>query len=203
MSLLIDLEPEIWEICLFFCITSTVFGTLTWPPLHCFEIRKTLYTSLETQGHACSQSGREKRRDESCQSRAWQPTLWPFPNVQANAGSRLISTEFFSCVLSWCYAIVSPYLSVRSPGLCVQAKLSFSTFLNWKEGATDDSRKRFGCYQQDHSSLHRQIHKILDSDWFSATLIYCLLLHVYDLIQMAIFPKQRALSLVTSKSHDI
>ena len=148
---------------------------------------------LGDSGHACSQSGREKRRDESCQSRAWQPTLWPFPNVEANAGSRLIATEFFSCVLSWCYAIVSSYLSVRSPRLCVQAKLSFSTFLNWKEGTTDDSGKSFGCYQQDHSSLHRQIHKILDSDWFSATRIYCLLLHVYDLIEMETFPKQRAL----------
>ena len=191
------------QICLFFLHNSY---RSTWSPFHCFEMWKTLYTFLETPGHACSLSGWEKRFHKSCQTRAWVPTLRPFPNGQANAGSRLISTEFFSCVLSWRYAIVSPYLSVRSPRLCVQAKFSFSTFLNWKEGTTGDSGKSFGCYQQDHSSLHWQIHKILDSDWFSATLIYdiyCLLLHVYDLIQMEIFPKHRPLSLVTSRSHDI
>ena len=190
------------QICLFFLHNSY---RSTWSPFHCFEMWKTLYTSLETQGHACSLSGREKRCHESCQTRAWVPTLRPFPNGQANAGSRLISTEFFSCVLSWRYAIVSPYLSVRSPRLCVQAKFSFSTFLNWKEGTTGDSGKSFGCYQQDDSSLHWQIHKILDSGWFSASLIYdiyCLLLHVYDLIQMEIFPKHCPLSLVTSRSHD-
>ena len=192
------------QICLFFFLHNSYRST--WSPFHCFEMWKTLYTSLETQGHACSLSGREKRCHESCQTRAWVPTLRPFPNGQANADSRLISTEFFSCVLSWRYAIVSPYLSVRSPRLCVQAKFSFSTFLNWKEGTTGDSGKSFGCYQQDDSSLHWQIHKILDSGWFSASLIYdiyCLLLHVYDLIQMEIFPKHRPLSLVTSRSHDI
>ena len=204
MGLLIGLEPAIWDKFVSFFLHNSYRST--WSPFHCFEMWKTLYTSLETQGHACSLSGREKRCHESCQTRAWVPTLRPFPNGQANAGSRLISTEFFSCVLLWRYAIVSPYLSVRSPRLCVQAKFSFSTFLNWKEGTTGDSGKSFGCYQQDDSSLHWQIHKILDSGWFSASLIYdiyCLLLHVYDLIQMEIFPKHRPLSLVTSRSHDI
>ena len=30
-------------------------------------------------------------------------------------------------------------------------KLLFSSFLTRNEGTTNDSRKRFGCYQQDHS----------------------------------------------------
>ena len=45
---------------------------------------------------------------------------------------------------------------VRSPGLWMQGKLLFSTFVTRNEGTTDDSGKRFGCYQQEHSNLHRQ-----------------------------------------------
>lgn len=34
-------------------------------------------------------------------------------------------------------------------------KLSFSSLLTRNEGTTDDSGKRFGCYQQNHCNLHR------------------------------------------------
>ena len=45
---------------------------------------------------------------------------------------------------------------VRSPGLCVQGKLLFSTFLSRNEGTTDESKKRLGCYQQEQFNLPRE-----------------------------------------------
>ena len=42
---------------------------------------------------------------------------------------------------------------VRSPSLCVQGKLLFSTFLTRNEGTTDESKKRWGCYQQEQFNL--------------------------------------------------
>ena len=45
---------------------------------------------------------------------------------------------------------------VRSQRLCVQEKLSFSTFLTRNEGTTDESEKCFGCYQQEQFNLHRE-----------------------------------------------
>ena len=43
----------------------------------------------------------------------------------------------------------------RSPRLYVQGKFSFSTFLTRNEGITDESEKRFRCYQQEHFSFPR------------------------------------------------
>ena len=45
---------------------------------------------------------------------------------------------------------------VRSPSLCVQGKLLFSTFLTRNEGTTDESKKRLGCYQQEQFNLPRE-----------------------------------------------
>ena len=58
-------------------------------------------------------------------------------------------------------AIVSPDLPVRSPSLFMQGKLSFSTFLTRNEGTTDESKKRFGCYQQEQSNLRKKVKKAI------------------------------------------
>ena len=65
------------------------------------------------------------------------------------------SSEFFSSIRTrglWS----SHTCPFRSPKLNMQGKIIFSTFLTKYEGTTDDSRKRFGCYQQDHYNLHRE-----------------------------------------------
>ena len=65
---------------------------------------------------------------------------------------RTVSLEFFSWVrtgrLLSCHTC-----PVRSPSLCVQGKLLFSTFLTRNEGTTDESNKRLGCYQQEQFNL--------------------------------------------------
>ena len=93
----------------------------------------------------CSQ-GREKRRDESFQDK----TGGRAPGHGTNF-HQTISKRSSECWLLIGHKI--PCIIVSSPSLCVQGKLSFSTFLTIKEGITDDSSKRFGCYQQDHSNL--------------------------------------------------
>ena len=74
----------------------------------------------------------------------WAPK--PAPN------QRTVSPEFFSWVrtrrLLSCHTC-----PVRSPSLCVQGKLLFSTFLTRNEGTTDESKKRWGCYQQEQFNL--------------------------------------------------
>ena len=68
---------------------------------------------------------------------------------------RTVSPEFFSWVrtrrLLSCHTC-----PVRSPSLCVQGKLLFSTFLTRNEGTTDESKKRLGCYQQEQFNLPRE-----------------------------------------------
>ena len=48
------------------------------------------------------------------------------------------------------------YCPVRSPSLCVQGKLLFSTFLTRNERTTDESKTRLGCYQQEQFNLPRE-----------------------------------------------
>ena len=48
------------------------------------------------------------------------------------------------------------YCPVRSPSLCVQGKLLFSTFLTRNKGTTDESKTRLGCYQQEQFNLPRE-----------------------------------------------
>ena len=96
-----------------------------------------------------SQSGRKKRRDESFKhgrKSPWVKTLTgASPNSQPNAASWLrtkmlciilpnrqtASAEFFSCVRTRLLCLVILYYAcpVRSPRLCMQGKLSFSTLL--------------------------------------------------------------------------
>ena len=56
---------------------------------------------------------------------------------------RTVSPEFFSWVRT--RRLLSRHTCpVRSPSLCVQGKLLFSTFLTRNEGTTDESKKTFG-----------------------------------------------------------
>ena len=74
---------------------------------------------------------------------------------------RTVSPEFFLWVhtrrLLSCHTC-----PVRSPSLCVQGKLLFSTFLTRNEGTTDESKKRLGCYQQEQFNLPRE-YSVFDS----------------------------------------
>ena len=74
---------------------------------------------------------------------------------------RTVSPEFFPWVrtqrLLFCHIC-----TVRSPSLCEQGKLLFSTFLTRNEGTTDESKKRLGCYQQEQFNLPRE-HFVFDS----------------------------------------
>ena len=54
---------------------------------------------------------------------------------------------------------------VCSPSLCVQGKLSFSTFLTRNEGTTDESKKRLGCYQQEQFNFPRE-YSVFDSSQY-------------------------------------
>ena len=73
---------------------------------------------------------------------------------------RTVSPQLFSWVRT------RPLLSchtcpVRSPSLCEQVKLLFST-LNRNEGITDESKRRLGCYQQEQLNLPRE-YSVFDS----------------------------------------
>ena len=48
------------------------------------------------------------------------------------------------------------YCPVRSPSLCVQGKLLFSTFLTGNEGTTDESEKSLGSCQREQFNLPRE-----------------------------------------------
>ena len=66
-----------------------------------------------------------------------------------------VSPEFFSWVCTW--RLLSHHTCpVRSPSLCVQGKLLFSTFLTRNKGITDELRKRLGYYQQEQLNLPRE-----------------------------------------------
>ena len=73
---------------------------------------------------------------------------------------RTASPEFFSWVRT--RLLLSRHTCpVRSPMLCVQGELSFSTLLEFPnqnriERTTDESEKHFWCYQQEHFNLHRE-----------------------------------------------
>ena len=66
-----------------------------------------------------------------------------------------VSPEFFSWVRT--PRLLSRHTCpVRSPSLCVQGKLLFSTFLTRNEGTTGESKKRLGCYKQEQFNLPRE-----------------------------------------------
>ena len=115
-----------------------------------------------------SQSGQEKsRRDKSLQAQVEEPlgtnSHQTISNSLANASIWLgtkdslyylaqlansISWVLFVC--SYTTAIFSPYLS----GLFIKIVCARETFYspNRNEGTTNESEKRLGCYQQEHSS---------------------------------------------------
>ena len=65
---------------------------------------------------------------------------------------RTISPDFFSWVCT--RRLLSRHTCpVRSPSLCVQGKLLFSTFLTRNKGTTDELNKRLGYYQQEQLNL--------------------------------------------------
>ena len=65
---------------------------------------------------------------------------------------RTVSPEFFSWVRT--RRLLSRHTCpVRSPSLCVQGKLLFSSFLTRNEGTTDESKTRLGCYQRQQFNL--------------------------------------------------
>ena len=68
---------------------------------------------------------------------------------------RTVSPEFFSWVRTRQLLSRHTY-PVRSPSLCVQGELLFSTFPTRNEGTTDESKKRLGCYQQEQLNLPRE-----------------------------------------------
>ena len=130
-----------------------------------------------------SQSGREKRRDESFQVRAKEPLGSDSHRTisKNSSGCRLlighkkilciilpnrrtVSPEFFSWVRTR-RLLSCNTCPVRSPSLCVQGKLSFYTFLTRNEGTTDDSKKRLGCYQQEQFNLPRE-YSVFDSSQY-------------------------------------
>ena len=94
------------------------------------------------------------------------PTLTElFPKIQADAGSWLgTKNALYYCAQSANSFFLSSfrefvhdgYCSVRSPSLCVQGKLLFSTFLTRNEGTSDESKKRLGCYQREQFNLPRE-----------------------------------------------
>ena len=65
---------------------------------------------------------------------------------------RTVSPEFFSWVRT--RRLLSRHTCLlRSPSLCLQGKLLFSTFLTRNERTTDESKNRLGCYQQEQFNL--------------------------------------------------
>ena len=92
-----------------------------------------------------------------------------FPKIQAGTGAWLGTknslyyfaqlANYFSWVLfvsSYTTAIVRHTCPVRSPSLCVQGKLLFSTFLTRNKGTTEELKKRLGYYQQEQLNLPRE-----------------------------------------------
>ena len=77
---------------------------------------------------------------------------WAQKMLRIVPNRRRVSPEFFS----WVRTPYGGYCPVRSPSLCVQGKLLFSTFLTRNEGTTDESKKRLGCYQQEQFNLPRE-----------------------------------------------
>ena len=110
-----------------------------------------------------SQSGREKRRDESFQVRAKEPLGTDSHRIVfKNSSGYLLLIGHKKCFVLLCSIGEQFPLSsfrefvhaqrlfschtfpVRSPSFCEQGKLLFSSFLTRNEGTTDESKKTFG-----------------------------------------------------------
>ena len=135
------------------------------------------FSSLETQGQSVGSGERARRKFSSTGERApgyrLSPNYFqkfkpmPAPDWEQKVlciivpKRRTVPPEFFSWVrtrrLLSCHTC-----PVRSPSLCEQGKLLFSTFLTRNEGTTDESKKRLGCYQQEQFNLPRE-YSVFDS----------------------------------------
>ena len=133
-----------------------------------FRIKSSeLKTSSETQGQSVGSGEKAGRKFSNTGEKAPGYRLTPnyfqkFTRMPASdwlciivPNWRTVSPEFFSWVrtrrLLSCHTC-----PVRSPSLCEQGKLLFSTFLTRNEGTTDESKKRLGCYQQEQFNLPRE-----------------------------------------------
>ena len=129
------------------------------------------HTSSETQGQSVGSGEKAGRKFLSMGERAPRYRLSPnyfqkFKRTLAPdwaqkmfciivPNRRTVFPEFFSWVRT--QRLLSHHTCpVRSPSLCVQRKLLFSTFLTRNEGTTDESKKRLGCYQQEQFNLPRE-----------------------------------------------
>ena len=131
-----------------------------------------LCPSSETQGQSVGSGERAWRKFLSTGERAPGYRLQKFKLMPAPdwaqkmlciivPNRRTVSPEFFSWVrtrrLLSCHTC-----PVRSPSLCEQGVLLFSTFLTRNEGTTGESKKRLGCYQQEQFNLPRE-YSVFDS----------------------------------------
>ena len=114
-------------------------------------------TSSETQGQSVG-SGEGARREFSSTGERVPGYRLSSNYFQKFKRSRLLIGHKKCCVLfcpisepfvlsSFIEFVHDGYCPVRSPSLCEQGKLLFSTFLTRNsEGTTDESKKRLGCY---------------------------------------------------------
>ena len=127
--------------------------------------------SSETQGQSVGSGEKAERKFSSTGERAPGYRLSPsyIQNFKRTANPdwaqkmlciivpnrRTVSPEFFSWVRT--RRLLSRHTCpVRSPSLCVQGKLLFSTFLTRNKGTTDELKKRLGYYQQEQLNLPRE-----------------------------------------------
>ena len=96
----------------------------------------------------CSQSGREKRRDESFQARAEEPLGTDSHWTISKRIKRMLALDWAQKMI----CIIVP--NRRTVCSCKGNFNSFSTFLTRNEGTTDEWKKRFGCYQQEQFNMH-------------------------------------------------
>ena len=116
-----------------------------------------------------SQSGREKRCTKVFSSTGERaPGSDSYRTISKNSSGCWLLIGHKKCLVLLCpigeqfllssfrVFVHDGYCPVRSPSLCVQGKLLFSTFLTRNEGTTDESKKRLGCYQQEQLNLPRE-----------------------------------------------
>ena len=138
-----------------------------------------IYSNFTTTTHPRrprgSQSGREKRRDESFQVRAKEPRgTDSHRTISKNSSRCCLLIGHKKCFVLLCpigeQCLLSSFCEFVHDGYCLatlaqflhQGKLLFSTFLTRNEGTTDESKKRLGCYQQEQFNLPRE-YSVFDS----------------------------------------
>ena len=125
-------------------------------------------SSLETQGQSVGLGEKAGRKFSSTDKRApgyqlSQNYFQEFRQMPAPDWSQkmlctivpnwqTVSPEFFLWVRRWWLLSRQTY-PVRSPSLCMQGELLFSTLLTRNERTTNKSKKRLGCYQQEQFNL--------------------------------------------------